>query len=75
MIKELMENVKWGELDYLLIDTPPGMICDFDLNPLTILGTSDEHISIAEYFHGKANVGAVLITTPQVLPLNSLYMA
>lgn len=24
MIKELMENVKWGELDYLLIDTPPG---------------------------------------------------
>ena len=34
MIKQFVEDVYWGKLDYLLIDTPPG--------------TSDEHISIVE---------------------------
>ena len=28
-------DVDWGELDYLIVDTPPG--------------TSDEHISIIQY--------------------------
>ena len=41
----------WDELDYLIIDTPPG--------------TSDEHISTITYLE-KANVlGAVVVTTPQ----------
>ncbi|KXS16482.1 P-loop containing nucleoside triphosphate hydrolase protein [Gonapodya prolifera JEL478] len=35
MIKQFLQDVVWGPLDYLLIDTPPG--------------TSDEHISIVEY--------------------------
>ena len=42
----------WGELDYLLVDTPPG--------------TSDEHISIAQYLKGAGIDGAIIITTPQV---------
>jgi Mrp family chromosome partitioning ATPase len=35
LIKQFMKDVNWGELDYLIIDTPPG--------------TSDEHISIVQY--------------------------
>lgn len=27
MIGQFVEDVVWGDLDYLLIDTPPGMIC------------------------------------------------
>jgi Mrp family chromosome partitioning ATPase len=26
MVKQFMTDVVWGELDYLLIDTPPGML-------------------------------------------------
>jgi Mrp family chromosome partitioning ATPase len=49
-----MNDVCWGELDFLLIDTPPG--------------TSDEHLAVLENikeldFH---NYSAVLVTTPQV---------
>lgn len=52
MIRQLLTDMVWGELDYLLIDTPPG--------------TSDEHISIAEALKKAANPdGAVLVTTPQ----------
>lgn len=41
----------WGELDYLVIDTPPG--------------TSDEHISLAQLLKGANVDGAVIVTTPQ----------
>lgn len=34
IIKQFLVDVQWGELDYLIIDTPPG--------------TSDEHISIVQ---------------------------
>eukprot|EP00946_MAST-07B_sp_MAST-7B-sp1_P001182 g1182.t1 len=54
LIKQFLTDVNWGELDYLVIDTPPG--------------TSDEHISIAQYLRGSLNAakdGAVVITTPQ----------
>lgn len=51
MIKQFVSNVAWGELDYLLIDTPPG--------------TSDEHISIAEQLRWSKPDGAVIVTTPQ----------
>ena len=27
MIKQFLQDVVWGELDYLIIDTPPGMVC------------------------------------------------
>ncbi|SCU91349.1 LAMI_0E05534g1_1 [Lachancea mirantina] len=51
MIKQFVQDVVWGELDYLLIDTPPG--------------TSDEHIAIAEELRFARTDGAVLVTTPQ----------
>lgn len=63
MIRQFLTDVVWGELDYLLIDTPPG--------------TSDEHISVVETLLSyewpseqdarKSSIisGAVLVTTPQ----------
>ncbi len=52
MIKQFLEDVCWGELDYLIIDTPPG--------------TSDEHISVIENLRDYHPDGAVIVTTPQV---------
>ncbi|CCG84060.1 protein of unknown function [Taphrina deformans PYCC 5710] len=52
MIRQFLTDVVWGQLDYLLIDTPPG--------------TSDEHISVVEKLRDFERVrGAVLVTTPQ----------
>ncbi|KAG0671725.1 cytosolic Fe-S cluster assembly factor cfd1 [Kluyveromyces marxianus] len=51
MIKQFIKDVDWGQLDYLIIDTPPG--------------TSDEHISIAEELRWAAPDGAIIVTTPQ----------
>lgn len=48
----LSQDVDWGELDYLVIDTPPG--------------TSDEHMSVVKYLAGCTVDGAVVVTTPQV---------
>lgn len=53
MIRQFMTDVVWGELDYLLIDTPPG--------------TSDEHISLAEQMRTVNPDGAVIVTTPQAV--------
>jgi hypothetical protein len=57
MVRQFLSDVLWGEIDYLLIDTPPG--------------TSDEHISVAETllqnaFPGQV-AGAVVVTTPQAV--------
>jgi Mrp family chromosome partitioning ATPase len=51
LIKQFLTDVVWNELDYLIIDTPPG--------------TSDEHISIVQYLKATSIDGAVVITTPQ----------
>jgi len=48
-IKQLIEDVNWGKLDYLVVDFPPG--------------TGDEHISAAQLL--KDISGAVIVTTPQ----------
>ncbi|CAG8567625.1 12762_t:CDS:2, partial [Racocetra persica] len=55
MIKQFLSDVCWGELDYLIIDTPPG--------------TSDEHISVVEYLKDTNPDGAILVTTPQAVAL------
>ncbi|KAJ8323766.1 hypothetical protein BDV3_001766 [Batrachochytrium dendrobatidis] len=55
MIKQFLSDVAWGNLDYLIIDTPPG--------------TSDEHISIVEYLQEFNPDGAVIVTTPQAVSL------
>ena len=52
MIKQFLRDVTWGDLDYLVIDTPPG--------------TSDEHLSITQYLKATAPDGAIILTTPQV---------
>ncbi|KAI3622444.1 hypothetical protein WG66_015098 [Moniliophthora roreri] len=56
MIRQFLSDVRWGELDYLVIDTPPG--------------TSDEHLSLIEHLapvHSK--LSAVIVTTPQAVAL------
>ncbi|KAI6202856.1 Cytosolic Fe-S cluster assembly factor NUBP1-like protein [Aphelenchoides besseyi] len=56
MIKKFLKDVDWGQLDYLLIDTPPG--------------TSDEHISIVQLLLESSTIdGAVVVTTPQEVSL------
>jgi Mrp family chromosome partitioning ATPase len=55
LIKQFLTDVIWEELDYLIIDTPPG--------------TSDEHISIIQYLKRAPVAGAVIVTTPQEVAL------
>lgn len=60
MIRQFFKEVIWGELDYLIIDTPPG--------------TSDEHIAIAEELNKCPELifGAVIVTTPQLVSINDV---
>jgi Mrp family chromosome partitioning ATPase len=51
VIKQLLRDTDWGDLDYLVIDSPPG--------------TGDEPLSVAQLIEGAD--GAVLVTTPQAL--------
>lgn len=55
LIKQFLRDVEWGELDCLVVDTPPG--------------TSDEHLSVNTYLRDVGVDGAVLITTPQEVAL------
>lgn len=60
MIRQFINDIEWGELDYLIVDTPPG--------------TSDEHITIMECMNqitGKCD-GAVIVTTPQEVSLEDV---
>ena len=49
VIRQFLKDVVWGELDYLVVDSPPG--------------TGDEPMSIAQLVGSPA--GAVIVTTPQ----------
>lgn len=51
IIKQFIDDVTWGSLDFLVVDTPPG--------------TSDEHISIVEKL-AAVSPKALIVTTPQV---------
>ena len=53
VIKQLLAEVNWGYLDYLVIDFPPG--------------TGDEPLSVAQLIPDAD--GAVIVTTPQDLSL------
>ncbi|GAA5887243.1 hypothetical protein JCM5296_004574 [Sporobolomyces johnsonii] len=66
MIKQFLGEVRWGELDYLIVDTPPG--------------TSDEHISLLETLRPLLvarpspspplpTLSSLLVSTPQALAL------
>lgn len=49
VIRQFLEDVHWGDLDYLVVDLPPG--------------TGDEALTIAQFAPNIA--GAVIVTTPQ----------
>lgn len=51
LVKQFLRDVDWGHQDFLVVDTPPG--------------TSDEHISIAQYLKATNPDGAIIVTTPQ----------
>lgn len=54
LISQFVSDVAWGELDVLLVDTPPG--------------TSDEHLAVLENLKKQTTVdGAILVTTPQAV--------
>jgi ATP-binding protein involved in chromosome partitioning len=53
LIRDFLTDVKWGELDYLIIDSPPG--------------TGDEPLSVAQLLEDAD--GAVIVTTPQDVAL------
>ncbi|KAL5535807.1 CFD1 [Sanghuangporus sanghuang] len=56
MIRQFLSDVRWGELDYLVIDTPPG--------------TSDEHLSLLEHLAPlHSRISSVIVTTPQAVAL------
>jgi len=58
LIKQFLTDVDWNDLDYLIIDTPPG--------------TSDEHISIVQYLKTTEADGAIIVTTPQEVALSDV---
>ncbi|XP_026729005.1 cytosolic Fe-S cluster assembly factor NUBP2 homolog [Trichoplusia ni] len=58
MIKQFLEDVCWQELDFLIIDTPPG--------------TSDEHITVMENLRQVPQCGAILVTTPQEVAIEDV---
>jgi ATP-binding protein involved in chromosome partitioning len=52
-IKQFLSDVHWGELDYLVVDSPPG--------------TGDEPLSVCQLIPGLS--GAIIVTTPQDVAL------
>ncbi len=56
VIKQFLKDVEWGDLDYLIVDSPPG--------------TGDEPLSVCQLIEGLD--GAIIITTPQDLALSDV---
>ncbi len=52
-LKQMLSDVEWGDLEYMIIDLPPG--------------TSDEPLSVAQEIPDAD--GAVVVTTPQEIAL------
>jgi ATP-binding protein involved in chromosome partitioning len=59
LIRDFLTDVKWGELDYLVVDSPPG--------------TGDEPLSVVQLL-GDTD-GAIVVTTPQDVALTDVKKA
>jgi ATP-binding protein involved in chromosome partitioning len=59
LIRDFLTDVKWGDLDYLVVDSPPG--------------TGDEPLSVIQLL-GEAD-GAIVVTTPQDVALTDVRKA
>ncbi len=55
-IRQLLGEVAWGDLDYLIIDCPPG--------------TGDEPLAVAELLEGSAE--ALVVTSPQAVAVDDV---
>ena len=56
LIRQFLEDVSWGDLDYLIVDCPPG--------------TGDEPISVMQLLGETAQ--AVIVTTPQDVAIDDV---
>jgi ATP-binding protein involved in chromosome partitioning len=56
VIRQFLADVEWGDLDYLIVDTPPG--------------TGDEPLSVCQLIENAD--GALLVATPQEVALSSV---
>jgi ATP-binding protein involved in chromosome partitioning len=59
VIKQFLKDVEWGELDYLIIDSPPG--------------TGDEPLSVCQLIEDAA--AAIIVTTPQEVAITDVKKA
>jgi ATP-binding protein involved in chromosome partitioning len=59
LIRQFLRDVRWGDLDYLIIDSPPG--------------TGDEPLSVVQLLENAD--GAVIVTTPQDVALTDVRKA
>ena len=56
VIKQFLQDVEWGDLDYLIVDSPPG--------------TGDEPLSVVQLIVNPD--GAVIVTTPQQVAISDV---
>jgi len=56
LIRQFLTEVEWGDLDYLIVDSPPG--------------TGDEPLSVVQLI-GDSD-GAIIVTTPQKVALDDV---
>ncbi|MDR3641952.1 MAG: Mrp/NBP35 family ATP-binding protein [Humidesulfovibrio sp.] len=56
IIRQFLQDVEWGDLDYLVVDCPPG--------------TGDEPLSVLQLI--GADAGAVIVTSPQAVAIDDV---